>query len=45
MAALEEGLITPASTIFDGGVFKLGGREFKNAKDAVFGTARSSRAR
>ena len=37
MAALQEGLITPSSTIVDSGVFKLGDREFKNAKDAVFG--------
>ena len=37
MAALEEGIITPGSTIVDSGVFKLGDREFKNAKDAVFG--------
>jgi penicillin-binding protein 2 len=38
VAALQEGLITPASTIVDSGVFKLGGREFKNARDAVYGT-------
>lgn len=38
VAALQEGLITPSSTIHDSGVFKLGGREFENAKDAVFGT-------
>jgi penicillin-binding protein 2 len=38
VAALQEGLITPSSTIHDSGVFKLGGREFVNAKDAVFGT-------
>jgi penicillin-binding protein 2 len=38
VAALQEGLITPSSTIVDSGVFKLGGREFKNARDAVFGT-------
>jgi penicillin-binding protein 2 len=37
MAALEEGIITPASTIVDSGVFTLGDREFKNARDAVFG--------
>ena len=37
MAALEEGIITPGSTIFDDGVFTLGDREFKNAKDARFG--------
>jgi penicillin-binding protein 2 len=44
MAALEEGIITPSSTIVDGGVFKLGDREFKNAKDAVFGPLNLSAA-
>jgi penicillin-binding protein 2 len=44
MAALQEGLITPASTIVDSGVFKLGDREFKNAKDAVFGALQLPRA-
>jgi penicillin-binding protein 2 len=44
MAALEEGLITPSSTIVDSGVFKLGDREFKNAKDAVFGPLQLRRA-
>jgi penicillin-binding protein 2 len=37
MAALEEGIITPSSTIVDSGVFTLGDRQFKNARDAVFG--------
>ncbi len=44
MAALEEGLITPSSTIVDSGVFKLGDREFKNARDAVFGPLQIRRA-
>jgi penicillin-binding protein 2 len=44
MAALQEGLITPSSTIVDTGVFKLGDREFKNAKDAVFGPLQIRRA-
>jgi penicillin-binding protein 2 len=44
MAALQEGLITPSSTIVDSGVFKLGDREFKNAKDAVFGALQLRRA-
>ena len=44
MAALQEGLITPSSTIVDTGVFKLGDREFKNAKDAVFGPLQLRRA-
>jgi penicillin-binding protein 2 len=44
MAALEEGLITPSSTIVDSGVFKLGDREFENAKDAVFGPLQIRRA-
>ena len=37
MAALEQGVISPADVIVDDGVFELGGREFKNAGDAVFG--------
>ena len=37
MAALQEGLITPSSTIVDSGVFKLGPQEFRNAKGAVNG--------
>ena len=44
MAALEEGLITPSSTIVDSGVFRLGDREFKNARDAVFGALQLPRA-
>ena len=37
MAALESGIITPSSTIVDTGVFKLGDREFANARDARYG--------
>jgi penicillin-binding protein 2 len=36
-AALQEGLITPTSTIFDDGTFELGDRVFKNAEDASYG--------
>ena len=35
MAALEEGVITPATTIVDDGKFELGDQVRKNAKDAV----------
>ena len=44
MAALQEGLITPSSTIVDTGVFKLGNQEFANARDAVFGPLQLRRA-
>jgi penicillin-binding protein 2 len=37
MASLESGIITPSSTIVDTGVFKLGDREFVNAKNAKYG--------
>jgi penicillin-binding protein 2 len=37
MAALQEGVITPSSTIVDSGVFKLGPQVFQNAKGAVNG--------
>jgi penicillin-binding protein 2 len=37
MAALQERVITPRSTIVDNGVFKLGPQEFRNAKGAVNG--------
>jgi penicillin-binding protein 2 len=37
MAALQEGLITPSSTIVDSGEFKLGPQVFQNAKGAVNG--------
>lgn len=44
MAALEEGVITPTSTIVDDGEFELGDRVFKNARDAVFGSLQLPRA-
>ena len=44
MAALEEGVITPATTIVDDGTFELGDRVFKNAKDAVYGSLQLPRA-
>ena len=37
MAALESGVVTPTSTIFDDGEFELGDRVFKNAQDASHG--------
>ena len=37
MAALEEGIITPTSTIVDDGEFDIGDRVLKNARDASFG--------
>jgi penicillin-binding protein 2 len=37
MAALEEGLITPTRKISDPGHWEYGGREYQNAKEAVFG--------
>jgi penicillin-binding protein 2 len=36
-AAIQEGVITPASTIFDDGTFELGDRVFRNAEDASYG--------
>ena len=38
MAALEEGLITPTRKINDPGHWEYGGREYQNAKEAVFGS-------
>jgi penicillin-binding protein 2 len=43
-AALDAGIITPSTAIVDPGVFRYGGREFKNARDAVFGSLSLSRA-
>ena len=43
-AALESGLITPSTPIHDSGVYKLGPQEFRNARDAVFGTIALPRA-
>ncbi len=37
LAALEEGLITPSRKIDDPGHWEYGGREYQNAKEAVFG--------
>jgi penicillin-binding protein 2 len=37
VAALEEGVITPTSTIFDDGTFELGDRVFQNAGGASYG--------
>jgi penicillin-binding protein 2 len=37
MAALEEGVITPTSTIVDDGEFELGDRVLHNARDASYG--------
>jgi penicillin-binding protein 2 len=44
IAALETGAITTSQTIFDDGTFELGGREFKNAGDAVFGSVNMTQA-
>ncbi|MBE2316239.1 penicillin-binding protein 2 [Solirubrobacter sp. CPCC 204708] len=38
LAALEEGLITPSRKINDPGHWEYGGREYQNAKEAVFGS-------
>ncbi|MGH2948819.1 MAG: penicillin-binding transpeptidase domain-containing protein, partial [Solirubrobacteraceae bacterium] len=44
MAALQEGVITPASTIFDNGSFELGDRVLRNAEGAVYGSLQLSGA-
>jgi penicillin-binding protein 2 len=44
VAALQEGLITPASPIFDDGVFELGPQTFQNAKGARYGLLSLPRA-
>src|SRR5215207_6531652 len=44
LAAVDGGLITPSTPLNDAGVFRYGGREFKNAGDAVFGTLALPRA-
>src|SRR5919198_941899 len=44
MAALEEGVITPTSTIVDTGEFKLGDQVRKNAQDAIYGPLQLPRA-
>jgi penicillin-binding protein 2 len=38
VAALESGLLTPSTTIYDGGVFTLGGIDFRNAGNASYGS-------
>jgi penicillin-binding protein 2 len=43
-AALDAGIITPSTPLVDNGVFEYGGREFKNAGDAVNGTLALPRA-
>ena len=43
-AALANGIITPSTPLVDNGVFEYGGREFKNAGDAVNGTLSLPRA-
>jgi penicillin-binding protein 2 len=44
MAALESGVITPTSTLFDSGEFKLGDQIRKNAKGAAYGALQLPRA-
>jgi penicillin-binding protein 2 len=44
MAALEEGVITPTSTIVDTGTYELGNQVRKNAKGARFGALQLPRA-
>jgi penicillin-binding protein 2 len=44
MAALESGVITPTSTLFDSGEFKLGDQVRKNAKGAAYGALQLPRA-
>jgi len=44
MAALEEGIITPSSTIYDDGTFELGDRVLRNAEGAVNGSLALPRA-
>jgi penicillin-binding protein 2 len=44
LAALDTGTITPDTPIFDNGVFKLGPQEFRNAKDASYGSLTLRRA-
>ena len=43
-AALADKIITPSTPLNDPGVFRYGGREFKNARDAVFGSLALPRA-
>jgi penicillin-binding protein 2 len=38
LAALESGVITPSSAIYDGGTFEVGGQSFQNAGGASYGS-------
>jgi penicillin-binding protein 2 len=44
VAAMGEGILTPSRVINDDGAFVLGGRAFKNARDAVYGALTIVRA-
>jgi penicillin-binding protein 2 len=44
LAAVHEGIITPSTPLSDPGVFRYGGREFRNARDAAYGTLALPRA-
>jgi penicillin-binding protein 2 len=44
VAAMAEGILTPDRVIVDDGSFELGGRAFKNARDAVYGALSIVRA-
>jgi penicillin-binding protein 2 len=44
MASLQEGILTPAQTIFDDGKFKLGPQTFQNARGASYGLLNLSQA-
>ena len=44
IAALDSQTITPETPIYDNGVFKLGPQEFRNARNAVFGSIALRRA-
>src|SRR5918999_1838172 len=44
LAAGDAGIITPSTPLADPGVFRYGGREFRNAQDAVYGTLSLPRA-
>jgi len=44
LAAVDAGIITPSTPLSDSGVFRYGGREFRNAGDAQFGTLALPRA-
>jgi penicillin-binding protein 2 len=44
MAAMEEGVISPTTTLFDSGEYKLGDQVRKNAQDAAYGALQLPRA-